>query len=176
MEKFSLEARARVLMKSAATAPAGRAAETVYGGHEHVLRQTLIALTAGSVLSEHENPGEATVQVLGGRVRLVADATEWEGRDGDLLIVPQRGTPCTRSRTRLSCSPSPNSRRRRTTLVVQVCRSVPQAPNPQSTPRYDPAAGLASPAVVAGLSSLVDVLHGVVPERDLLGATAIGGA
>jgi len=90
MEKFSLEARTRVLMKSAATAPAGRAAETVYGGHEHVLRQTLIiALTAGSVMSEHENPGEANVQVLGGRVRLVADATEWEGRDGDLLIVPQ---------------------------------------------------------------------------------------
>jgi len=54
-----------------------------------VLRQTLIALTAGAVLSEHENPGEATVQILGGRVRLVADATEWEGRDGDLLIVPQ---------------------------------------------------------------------------------------
>jgi quercetin dioxygenase-like cupin family protein len=89
MEKFSLEARARVLMNSAATAPAGRAAETVYGGHEHVLRQTLIALTAGSVLSEHENPGEATVQVLGGRVRLVADTAEWEGRDGDLLIVPK---------------------------------------------------------------------------------------
>ena len=89
MEKFSLEARAHVLMKSAATAPAGRAAETVYGGHEHVMRQTLIALTAGAALSEHENPGEATVQVLGGRVRLVADTTEWEGRDGDLLIVPQ---------------------------------------------------------------------------------------
>jgi quercetin dioxygenase-like cupin family protein len=89
MEKFSLEARAHVLMGSAATAPAGRAAETVYGGHEHVLRQTLIALTAGAVLSEHENPGEATVQVLGGRVRLVADTAEWEGRDGDLLIVPQ---------------------------------------------------------------------------------------
>jgi quercetin dioxygenase-like cupin family protein len=29
------------------------------------------------------------VQVLGGRVRLVADAVSWEGRDGDLLIVPQ---------------------------------------------------------------------------------------
>ena len=89
MEKLSLDARARVLMTSAATAPAGRAAETVYGGHEHVLRQTLIALTAGSTLSEHENPGEATVQVLAGRVRLVAGTTEWEGRDGDLLIVPQ---------------------------------------------------------------------------------------
>jgi quercetin dioxygenase-like cupin family protein len=89
MEKFSLEARARVLMKSAATAPAGRAAATVYGGHEHVLRQTLIALTAGATLSEHENPGEATLHVLGGRVRLVADTTEWEGRDGDLIVVPQ---------------------------------------------------------------------------------------
>jgi quercetin dioxygenase-like cupin family protein len=29
------------------------------------------------------------VQVLQGRVRLVADAVSWEGRDGDLLIVPQ---------------------------------------------------------------------------------------
>jgi quercetin dioxygenase-like cupin family protein len=29
------------------------------------------------------------VPVLHGRVRLVADAVEWEGRDGDLLIVPQ---------------------------------------------------------------------------------------
>ena len=135
MEKFSLEARTRVLMKSAATAPAGRAAETVYGGHEHVLRQTLIALTAGAVLSEHENPGEATVQVLGGRVRLVADATEWEGRDGDLLIVPKRGTRCMPSKTRRFCSPSPNSRRRRATLVVQVCRSVPTSA-PTRSPRY----------------------------------------
>ena len=40
-------------------------------------------------MSEHENPGEATVLVLYGRVRLVADAVSWEGRDGDLLIVPQ---------------------------------------------------------------------------------------
>jgi quercetin dioxygenase-like cupin family protein len=45
-----------------------------------------MALTAGSSMSEHENPGEATVQVLHGRVRLVADAVAW---DGDLLIVPQ---------------------------------------------------------------------------------------
>jgi quercetin dioxygenase-like cupin family protein len=88
MEKLSLDALARELMKSATAAPAGRASRTVYGGHEHVLRQTLMALTAGASMSEHENPGEATVQVLHGRVRLVADA-EWEVRDGDLLIVPQ---------------------------------------------------------------------------------------
>jgi quercetin dioxygenase-like cupin family protein len=89
MEKLSLDALARELMKAATAAPAGRSARTVYGGHEHVLRQTLMALTAGSSMSEHENPGEATVHVLSGRVRLVADAVEWEGRDGDLLIVPQ---------------------------------------------------------------------------------------
>jgi YihY family inner membrane protein len=89
MEKLSLEALARELMKAATAAPAGRAARTVYGGHEHVLRQTLMALTAGSSMSEHQNPGEATVHVLHGRVRLVADAVGWEGRDGDLLIVPQ---------------------------------------------------------------------------------------
>ena len=89
MEKLSLDALARELMKAATAAPAGRSARTVYGGHEHVLRQTLMALTAGSVMSEHENPGEATVQVLYGRVRLVADAVSWEGREGNLLIVPQ---------------------------------------------------------------------------------------
>jgi quercetin dioxygenase-like cupin family protein len=89
MEKLSLDALARELMKAASAAPAGRSARTVYGGHEHVLRQTLMALTAGSSMSEHENPGEATVHVLHGRVRLVAAALEWEGRDGDLLIVPQ---------------------------------------------------------------------------------------
>ena len=75
MEKFSLEARARVLMKSAATAPAGRAAETVYGGHEHVLRQTLIALTAGSALSEHENPARRPSRC-------------WEDGCGSLLTPP----------------------------------------------------------------------------------------
>jgi quercetin dioxygenase-like cupin family protein len=89
MEKLSLDALARELMKAATAAPAGRSARTFYGAHEHALRQTLMALTAGASMSEHENPGEATIQVLHGRVRLVADTVEWEGHDGDLLIVPQ---------------------------------------------------------------------------------------
>ena len=48
----------------------GRSAVTVHGGREHHLRQTLIALAGGRSLGEHENPGEATLQVLVGRVRL----------------------------------------------------------------------------------------------------------
>jgi quercetin dioxygenase-like cupin family protein len=88
MQKFSLEAIAREQAKRAAAASSGRSAETVYGGHEHMLRQTVLALTAGSTLSEHENPGESTVQVLGGRVKLTAGDVTWEGRTGDLLVVP----------------------------------------------------------------------------------------
>ena len=88
MEKSSLTALAREQLSLAKQAGSGRSAETVYGGHEHVLRQTVIALVAGRGLSEHENPGEATVYVLRGRVRLQAKGDEWEGSPGDLLIVP----------------------------------------------------------------------------------------
>lgn len=88
MEKFSLDAIAREHAVRAAAASSGRSAETVYGGHEHALRQTVLALTAGSSLDEHENPGEATVQVLHGRVLLTAGKVAWEGRSGDLLVVP----------------------------------------------------------------------------------------
>jgi quercetin dioxygenase-like cupin family protein len=54
----------------AAGAAAGRTAHTVFGGHEKVLRQTLIAMIGGAELSDHENPGEATVLVVQGRVRM----------------------------------------------------------------------------------------------------------
>lgn len=87
MQKFSIEAMVRDLLGRARSGN-GRAADTVIGGHERVLRQTVIALTAGSALSEHENPGEATVHVLAGRVRLAAGGNSWDGRPGDLLQVP----------------------------------------------------------------------------------------
>ncbi len=88
MEKSSLTALAREQLKVARQASSGRSAGTVYGGHEHVLRQTLIALAAGRKLDEHESPGEATVHVLLGRVRLSCGEQGWEGSSGDLLIVP----------------------------------------------------------------------------------------
>lgn len=88
MEKSSLTALAREELGRATASAAGRSASTVYGGHERVLRQTVIALVAGQRLDEHENPGEATVHVLRGRVRLGAGETTWDGSPGDLLIVP----------------------------------------------------------------------------------------
>ena len=88
MQKFSLEALGHELLKRAAAAGGGHTADTVVGGHERVLRQTVIAMLEGAVLAEHENPGEATVHVLRGRVRLSAGEQSWEGRPGDLLVVP----------------------------------------------------------------------------------------
>ena len=88
MQKLSLTALAHEHLTTAREASSGRSAQTAYGGHEHQLRQTVIALAAGRRLDEHENPGEATVHVLSGRVRLSAGADSWEGSPGDLLIVP----------------------------------------------------------------------------------------
>jgi quercetin dioxygenase-like cupin family protein len=88
MNKVSLDAVAREQRKKAAGASSGRSAETVCGGHEKSLRQTVIAMNAGVELSEHENPGEATVLVLAGRVELRSQGVMWEGRNGDLLTVP----------------------------------------------------------------------------------------
>lgn len=89
MDKLSLIATAREQTRKAVIATSGRAAATVYGGHDRSLRQTVIALSSGSSLAEHENPGEATVHVLTGRVRLDGARTSWEGSPGDLLVVPQ---------------------------------------------------------------------------------------
>jgi quercetin dioxygenase-like cupin family protein len=88
MQKFSLEAISREQLAKATAAGSGRGAETVYGGHERSLRQTVIALTAGRSLAEHENPGEATVLVLDGRVRMSSGTVSWDGRRGDLLVIP----------------------------------------------------------------------------------------
>jgi quercetin dioxygenase-like cupin family protein len=41
-----------------------------------------------AALTKHANPGEASVHVLRDRVLLAAGGQTWEGRDGDLLIVP----------------------------------------------------------------------------------------
>ena len=88
MNKLSLDAIAREQLERAKDASSGRISSTVFGGHEQVLRQTVVALREGSSLTEHNSPGEATIIVLSGRVRLSAGSTSWEGRKGDLLVIP----------------------------------------------------------------------------------------
>ncbi len=88
MQKLSIDAVADEQLAAARRAPAARSATTVFGGHEHALRQTVLALTAGAELAEHSSPGEATVLVLSGRIELHAGGEVWEARRGDLLIIP----------------------------------------------------------------------------------------
>ena len=83
-----MDAIVREQAGKATAGSSGRAAETVYGGHDKTLRQTVIALTAGASLAEHESPGEATVLVLEGRVRMASAEDSSDGTQGDLLVVP----------------------------------------------------------------------------------------
>jgi len=84
----SLTALAREQLELARAATSGRSAHTVFGGSEHQLRQTLIALASGRMLDEHSNPGDATVHVLHGRVRLASGDVNWDGAAGHLIAIP----------------------------------------------------------------------------------------
>ena len=90
MDGISLTALADELLDSAREGSNGRAARTIHGGHERVLRETVIAILAEHGLAEHESPGEATLQVLRGRVRLDSEPDTWEGSTGDHAIIPGR--------------------------------------------------------------------------------------
>jgi len=89
LTKISLTALAREHLETARNSSSGRSAHTVYGGHEHALRQTLIAMSAGTQLDDHDSPGEATLQVLHGRVRLTNAQVHWDGSPGDHIVIPQ---------------------------------------------------------------------------------------
>jgi|SRR5690554_3163293 quercetin dioxygenase-like cupin family protein len=89
MQKTSLTALSRELLEDALRSSSGRSSRTVFGGHERVLRQTVITLAAGQEMSEHVSPGEATIYVLRGRVTLTAGETSWHGMAGDHLIIPE---------------------------------------------------------------------------------------
>ena len=88
MESTSLPSLVLEELDAARGAASGRSARTIHGGHDHALRQTVIALLSGRELSEHESPGEATLQVLVGRVRLTGGDDPWEGGVGAHVPIP----------------------------------------------------------------------------------------
>lgn len=90
MESLSLNQLADEQLAAARAASAGRAAHTIHGGHDHMLRQTLIAIAGGRELAEHDSPGQSTLQVLRGRVRLRTSDEEWQGGSGDYLVIPRQ--------------------------------------------------------------------------------------
>jgi quercetin dioxygenase-like cupin family protein len=65
-----------------------RAALTLVAGAGAPLKQTMLALQRGEQLAEHDAAGAATLQVLRGRVRLVANGERWELGQGDHIQIP----------------------------------------------------------------------------------------
>lgn len=88
MESISLTSLSSEKLAEAGRSHSGRAAHTIHGGHTHELRQTVLALLGGHELSEHDSPGEATLQVLQGHVRLTAGDDAWDGKTGDYVRIP----------------------------------------------------------------------------------------
>lgn len=78
----------RQLLQKAHASHARRAAETVYGGRDSVLRQTAIAMLDEAELPTHDSPPEATLQVLSGRLLLTGQDRSWELTAGDLIPIP----------------------------------------------------------------------------------------
>jgi len=66
----------------------GRSAKTLHGGRGRALRQTLVVMLAGHRMDEHVSPGEATVLVLGGTLKVHTAEHQIELGEGDFLIVP----------------------------------------------------------------------------------------
>jgi|SRR6476620_9153874 quercetin dioxygenase-like cupin family protein len=90
MEPISLTVLADLQLAQARSVKSGRSAHTVHGGHGRILRQTVVALVQDHRLDDHESPGEATLQVLIGAVRLATETDSWNGTAGDLLAIPRR--------------------------------------------------------------------------------------
>lgn len=89
MESISLTAIADEQLAAAREAKAGRSAHTVRGGTGNQLRETVIALAGGQGLAEHDSPGEATLQVLRGKVALISGGERCECSAGDFVEIPR---------------------------------------------------------------------------------------
>ena len=79
---------ARQVLEQARADSAGRAGLTLTPGAHAALKQTLLALTEGTVLADHESPGEATLQVLTGSVRLTSGDGDVRLDEGGYAPIP----------------------------------------------------------------------------------------
>ncbi len=67
----------------------GRSARTLHGGKDNALRQTLVVMLAGHRMDEHISPGEATLLVLAGSLRIHTADRQIDGGEGDFVVIPK---------------------------------------------------------------------------------------
>ncbi|BAU97056.1 cupin domain-containing protein [Corynebacterium suranareeae] len=89
MSSVNISERADELMEKAAQAHSGRATHVFRAIPKGSLSQVLLALRKDHELSEHENPGEALLHVLKGRVRLVVGDQSIDLGEDDHVVIPQ---------------------------------------------------------------------------------------
>ncbi|GAB3586992.1 cupin domain-containing protein [Calidifontibacter terrae] len=85
---IDLRTVSRELLATAASSSSGRHTQVLHAAPDKSLTQVMLALSSGRELSEHENPGQATLQVVSGKVRLVADKQEWTLDAGGYVTIP----------------------------------------------------------------------------------------
>jgi len=76
------------LLEQARESTSRRAAETIYGGRDAILRQTAMAVLDEAELPEHDSPPEAMLHVLSGHLRLTGQGRSWELGTGEIMPVP----------------------------------------------------------------------------------------
>jgi len=72
-------------LAAAQSSPNGRSAELLV--HDGVLRQSVLALTAGTQLAEHNSPHAASLQVLVGTVAVTGIEASAPLRAGELTVL-----------------------------------------------------------------------------------------
>lgn len=85
---ISLQDLSHQLLAHAHRDPSGHSTAVVCTGPAGLLVHTLIALRAGSWLYQHVDPGDVTLQVLDGRVRIHSAHGTINGRGGDIMPIP----------------------------------------------------------------------------------------
>jgi quercetin dioxygenase-like cupin family protein len=88
MRTLELAAVAKEQLAHAREADSARSSETLLGGHDAAMRQTLIALAGGAEMSEHVNPGQASIVVLEGEIEVHAGTERTQVGRGEFVELP----------------------------------------------------------------------------------------
>ena len=67
----------------------GRSARTLHGGKDNALRQTVVVMLAGHRMDEHVSPGEATMLLLAGSVRIHTADRQIDVGEGEFVVIPR---------------------------------------------------------------------------------------
>lgn len=90
MSSVDLNALGSEVLQRAADSPNGHATQLVHSASDVGLAQVLLAIREGHEFADHANPGEATLQVLSGRMRLTAEDEGWTVSAGEVVVIPHR--------------------------------------------------------------------------------------